>query len=146
MSAASLETVAPPSAHALAIRRTANVSAAVMTAIVRAAAFDVGVPASLVYSGLQRKAVVRARFAAIWAIRHATRASLPTIATHLGYTHHSQVLYALGRAELMRDRDAAFHLLTTRLADATDARRRISQPYSVHANTSADLTLERTPA
>jgi chromosomal replication initiation ATPase DnaA len=91
--------------------------------IVVEAAFQVGVTVAGVLSDNRAKPLVRARFAAAWAARHALGYSHARIGAGLGRRDHTTILGALRRAEQMREKDPAFRRLTDRLLAAAEARK-----------------------
>ncbi|KQM23148.1 hypothetical protein ASE73_02675 [Sphingomonas sp. Leaf24] len=80
-----------------------------------AATFDVS--ADRIRGVARDRDTVRARFAAIWTIRHLNpNLSLRQIAEALGRRDHNSILHALARAKAWRRDDAAFRVNLDRVA------------------------------
>jgi chromosomal replication initiation ATPase DnaA len=88
---------------------------ALVVDIVRRVSFETGVTAPMILGDLRERKTSRARFAVYWVARRALGRSLPQIGAALNSRDHTTILHGLGRAEVMRDSDPAFRLLTDRL-------------------------------
>jgi chromosomal replication initiator protein len=80
------------------------------------ALFEVSIDA--IVNGGRHSSVARARFAVAWTAHRRRVGSVSQIGRLLGGRQHSTILWAIGRAEAIRDTDVEFrertdHLLTT---------------------------------
>lgn len=87
-------------------------------AIVRDAAYLMGLQHYDIISGTRTGALVRARFAVAWTATNAHGCSTARVGRALGDRDHSTIINALRKAEKWRKSDPSFRYLTDRLLEA----------------------------
>jgi chromosomal replication initiation ATPase DnaA len=88
-----------------------------ISAIIRAAAYEIGVRPSDVRGDSKRMPLPRARFAIAWVARAVHGYSAARIGRALGGRDHTTICHALARAAELRDCDPAFRRLTNRMEE-----------------------------
>lgn len=88
-----------------------------VTAIVRYAAYQMGLRAADIQGPTRSRPLFRARFAISWTARQIGRSSLTVIGEVLGGRDHTSIMNAVRRADELRERDPAFRMLTNKMLD-----------------------------